>query len=174
MQVYATTSSYSEEDTNRSYNNVDQTLGKPIHYTTIVMRDLNAQIGKGASPTEMATGNLGLECRNERGDTVIKWATSRKYKIKNTMLQKKAGRRWTWKRPKFTRLVMSNIKLDLDVERKTSEYDCGTCLAIHCFKKLTWDAINVVILGQLLLKRFSAHLNKIISVLLLSLQATYA
>ena len=33
--------------------------------------------------------------RNERGD--IERATSRTFKIMNTIFQKKAGRRWTWK-----------------------------------------------------------------------------
>ena len=31
----------------------------------------------------------------ERGNTLVEWATSRKYKITNAMFQKKAGRRWT-------------------------------------------------------------------------------
>ena len=48
---------------------------------------------------ETATGKIGLELRNERGDTLVELATSRKYKNLNTMFQKKAGRRWTWKSP---------------------------------------------------------------------------
>ena len=45
VQVYAPTTSYSEEDINSFYYDVDETLGKPNHYT-IVMGDINAQIGK--------------------------------------------------------------------------------------------------------------------------------
>ena len=129
-----------------SFNNiVDDTLGKPNHYT-IVMGDLNAQ---RTNPMETATGRFGLELRNERGDTLAEWAISRKYKIVNTMFQTKAGKRWTWKSPNSVmktdidyiltnrfdivtdvtvikqvnigsdhRLVMSNIKLDVEVERK--------------------------------------------------------
>ena len=144
VQVCATTSSYSEEEINSFFNDADQTLGKPNHYM-IGTGYVNAHIGNVA--IEKATGNLRLQFKNERGDTVVKWATSRKYKIKNTMFQKKAGRTGTWKRPKLTRLVMSNTKLDVDVERIKIEYDRGICLAIHCFKTLTWDAVNVVILG---------------------------
>ena len=77
-------------------NDVDETLGKPNHYM-IVMRDFNAQIKKRTNPMEMTTGKFGLESRNERGDSLVEWATSRKYKTMNTMFQKKAGRRWTWK-----------------------------------------------------------------------------
>ena len=91
-------------------------------------------------------GKFGLRLRNERGDTLVEWATSRKYNIMNTVFQKKAGRRWTWKSPNdatkteinYTvpnwpdivtdvtfiiqvnhRLVMSNNKLDVEVEIKT-------------------------------------------------------
>ena len=48
---------------------------------------------------ETATGTLWLELGNERGDTLVEWATSRKYKIMNIIYQKKAGRRWKWKSP---------------------------------------------------------------------------
>ena len=91
VQLYAPTSSYSDEDINNFYNDVDENLGKPNHYT-IVMGDFNAQIEKRTNPMEMATGKSGLELRNERGNTLVEWATSRKYKIMNTMFQKKADR----------------------------------------------------------------------------------
>ncbi len=61
MQVYAPTTSYSEEDRNSFYNDIDETLGKPNHYR---MGDFNAQIGK--KPMETATGKFGLELRNQR------------------------------------------------------------------------------------------------------------
>ena len=41
VQVYAPTTSYSEEDINSFYNDVDEALRKPHHYT-IVMGDFNA------------------------------------------------------------------------------------------------------------------------------------
>ena len=37
--------------------------------------------------------------QNERGDTLVEWATSKNFKIMNTQFQKKAGRRWTWRSP---------------------------------------------------------------------------
>ena len=73
-------------------------LEKPNHYT-IVMGNFNALIGKRINPIEMATGKFGLELNKERGDTLVEWATSRKYNIMNTIFQKKARRRWTWKSP---------------------------------------------------------------------------
>ena len=63
------------------------------------MGDFNAQIWKRTNPMETARGTFGLGLKEEGGDTFVEWATSRKYKITNTMLQKKAGTRWTWKSP---------------------------------------------------------------------------
>ena len=74
VQVYAPTTSYSEEAIISFYNDVDGTLGKPNHYTT-VMGNVNAQVRKITKRMEMATGKFGLELRNERGDTMIEWAT---------------------------------------------------------------------------------------------------
>ena len=65
VQQYAPTTSHSEEDINSFYNYVDETLGKPNHYTR-VMEDFNAQIGKRTNPVETVTGKFGLELRNER------------------------------------------------------------------------------------------------------------
>ena len=52
--MYAPTTSYSDEDINNVYNDVDETLAKPNHYT-IVMGDFDAQIGKRTNPMETAT-----------------------------------------------------------------------------------------------------------------------
>ena len=89
VQVYAPTTSYSDEDINNFYNDVDETLGKANHYT-IMMGDFNAQIRKRTN----GNGKGQIWAR-----ILVEWATSRKYKIMNTMVQKKAGRRWTWKSP---------------------------------------------------------------------------
>ena len=84
LKIVQPTTSYSEEDINNFYNDVDETLGKPNHYM-IVIGDFNAQIGKRTIPMETATGTFELELRNERGDTLVEWTTPRKYKIFNTM-----------------------------------------------------------------------------------------
>ena len=68
------------------------------HYT-IVMGDVNAKVGGQTNTSERATGCFGLGQRNERGDTLVEWATSKNFKIMNTQFQKKAGRRWTWRSP---------------------------------------------------------------------------
>ena len=142
-----TKTSYSEEDINSFYNDVDDNLGKPSQYT-IEMGHFDAQMGKSPNRKETAMGKFGHELRNERGDSLVECATSKKYKIINTMFQKKAGRRWTWKIPNGVtktdivyiltntpdiitnvtvfnkedigsdhRMAMNNTKLDVEVER---------------------------------------------------------
>ena len=74
----AQTISPSEEDINSFYNDMDAILGKPSHYT-IMMGDINAQTGIRTKPMETATGKFGLEIKNERDDTLVDSATSRKY-----------------------------------------------------------------------------------------------
>ena len=98
VQVYAATTSHSDEETDNFYNTIDKILEKQTHYT-IVMGDFNAKVGGQTNTSERATGCFGLSQRNERGDTLVEWATSKNFKIMNTQLQKKAGRRWTWRSP---------------------------------------------------------------------------
>ena len=93
---------------NSFYKDVDEIIGKPNHYT-IMKGDFSAQVKKRSNPIEVATGTFGLEMRNERGDIMVEWVTTRRYKIMNTIFQREAWRRWTWKstngvtRPKSTK-----------------------------------------------------------------------
>ena len=63
------------------------------------MGDFNAKVGGQINTSERATGCFGLGHLNERGDTLVEWATSKNLKIMNSQFQKKAGRRWTWRSP---------------------------------------------------------------------------
>ena len=58
--------------------------------------DFNAKVGGETNIAERATGCFDLGQRNESGDTLLEWATSKNFKIINTQFQKKAGRRWKW------------------------------------------------------------------------------
>ena len=51
---------------------------------------------KSTNPVERATDKVGHGLWNERADTLVERAISRTYTIMNTMLQKTAGRGWTW------------------------------------------------------------------------------
>ena len=99
VHVYAPTTSLSDEETENFYNTIDTILEKQTHYTIICDGDDNAKIGGQTNTSEKATGCFGLGQRNESGDTLVEWATSKNFKIMNTQFQKKAGRRWTWRSP---------------------------------------------------------------------------
>ena len=83
VQAYAPTTSHSVEETDDVYNTIDKILEKQTHYT-IVMGDFNVKGGGQTNTSERATGCVGLGQRNERGDTLVEWATSKNFKIMNT------------------------------------------------------------------------------------------
>ena len=91
VQVYAPTTSHSDEETDNFYNTIDKILEKQTHYT-IVMGDFNAKVGGQTNTSERATGCFGLGQRNERGDTLVEWARPLARNgnfFKNAVIQKK-------------------------------------------------------------------------------------
>ena len=60
VQVCEQSTSYYDEDISNFYNDVDETLGKPNHYT-IVTGDFNTQIGKRTNPMETQRTVLGSD-----------------------------------------------------------------------------------------------------------------
>ena len=59
VQVYAPTTSHSDEETDNFYNTIDKVLENQTHYT-IVMGDFNAKVGGQTHTSERATGCFGL------------------------------------------------------------------------------------------------------------------
>ena len=57
----------------------------------------NSKVVGQTGTSEGATGCFGLGQRNERGGTLVEWATSTNFKMTNTQLQKEAVRRWAWR-----------------------------------------------------------------------------
>ncbi len=76
VQVYAPNISHSDEETYNFYNTIDKILEKQTHYT-IVLGDFIAKVGGQTNTSERATGCFGLGQRNERGETIVEWATSK-------------------------------------------------------------------------------------------------
>ena len=65
VQVYAPTTSHSDEETGNFYNTIDKILEKQTYYK-IVMGDFKAKVGGQTNTPERATGCVGLGQRNER------------------------------------------------------------------------------------------------------------
>ena len=65
VQVYAPTTSHSEEETDNFYNTIDKILEKQTHYT-IVMGDFNANFGGQTNTSERVTGCFGLGQRRSQ------------------------------------------------------------------------------------------------------------
>ena len=104
--VYAPKTYHSDEETDNFYNTIDNILEKQTHYT-IVMGDFNAKTGGQTNTSEKATGCFGLGERNESADTLVEWATSKNFKIMNT-LNTRAERR---------KLLNKNTRTRVDTER---------------------------------------------------------
>ena len=99
IQAYAPTSAYDDEVVEVMYDEINELLdSKSTHYT-MVMGDFNAKIGKQNKGENSVMGKRGTGNRNERGDRLIEFATSKNLYIANGTFQKKEGRKWTWKSP---------------------------------------------------------------------------
>lgn len=99
IQVYAPTSSYSDEEVEEFYHLVDDTISTDSDTRTIIMGDFNAKVGLRGNTSELCTGKFGSGTRNERGERLIEFATFKNLKIENTYFRKRPTRRWTWRSP---------------------------------------------------------------------------
>ena len=99
IQVYAPTSSHSDEEVEEFYELVTQQLNKHNHHFKIVMGDFNAKIGK-KQQNETTIGIHGLGTRNERGSRLIEFTEKEHLSVINTFFKKKLNQKWTWKSPK--------------------------------------------------------------------------
>jgi hypothetical protein len=98
IQIYAPTSSHDDNEVDNLSKNISDLLNSSNTQFTIVMGDFNAKIGKTEGDKE-ATGSFGLGHRNDRGDRLIEFASSNKFKIINTFFKKRASRTWTRRSP---------------------------------------------------------------------------
>jgi hypothetical protein len=98
IQVYAPTEEHSEEEIEQFYVDLNSAIKAcKSQEIKIVMGDLNAKVGKGASG--YAVGPNGLGERNERGDRWVEWCEENKLMITNTWFHNHPRRLWTWKSP---------------------------------------------------------------------------
>ena len=98
IQVYAPTSQSSDEEIEKFYDDIGKVLDEEKTKYTILMGDFNAKVGK-KKDGESCMGKFGVGHRNERGEMLVNFSERYNMKIMNTVFQKRAGRKWTWRSP---------------------------------------------------------------------------
>ena len=99
IQVYAPTSAYDDEIVEEMYDEINTLMDAVKTHYTMVIGDFNAKIGTRKTGDSNIMGMYGIGERNERGERLIEFATSRKLYIANSKFPKKSSRKWTWKSP---------------------------------------------------------------------------
>ncbi|XP_046862943.1 craniofacial development protein 2-like [Xenia sp. Carnegie-2017] len=99
IQVYAPTSSHSDEEVKELYEEIERSMDNNRSQFKIVMGDFNAKVGKHHRSDGATVGNFGLGERNERGTRLVQFAKSKGLKIANTYYRKRKTRKWTWRSP---------------------------------------------------------------------------
>src|SRR5271163_2190989 len=99
IQVYAPTSTYDDEIVEEMYDEINTLMDAVKTHCTMVIGDFNAKIGSRKTGEDNIMGISGIGERNERGERLIEFATSRKLYIANRKYHRKTGRKWTWKSP---------------------------------------------------------------------------
>ena len=98
IQIYAPTSTHTDEEMEIFYEDLDRALKKQKTQFTFVIGDFNAKVGQKRRG-ELAMGNFGIGSRNNRGDMLVEFAERNNLKIMNTFFNKKENRKWTWRSP---------------------------------------------------------------------------
>ena len=132
IQVYAPTSSSSEEDLESFYLDIQKAIKQcKTQENTIVMGDFNAKIGEGRD--DNTVGPYGLGTRNERGEQLAEWARQNDFIIGNTWFSVPRRRRWTWETPGMTArnqidfiLVKERFRNSLKSAKSYPGADCGS------------------------------------------------
>ena len=100
IQVYAPTSTHSEEVSDDFYDALQLQIQK-VHKkeSLIMMGDLNAKIGTDHNAWTPTLGKYGLGKINSRGEKLLEFCAFHKLAVCNTFFQHKECRRATWTSP---------------------------------------------------------------------------
>jgi len=111
IQVYAPTSTATQDEIDEFYDSVKQAVDKvPASDMLVLMGDFNAKIGEGFEiGEEDIIGSFGLGVRNERGESLVSFATENELIVCNTWFKQHKRRLYTWTAPdgKTLRLIIS-------------------------------------------------------------------
>ena len=85
------TSTHEDEEVEEFYEEVSKIMSENKSYYKIVKGDFNAKVGGHQQGDGAAVGQYGYGERNERGTTLVQFATSENLTISNTCLRKRRG-----------------------------------------------------------------------------------
>lgn len=99
IQVYAPTSTYSDDIVEEMYEDISRAL----HTTTkahfnVVMGDFNAKVGVQTC-SESMLGSYGYGSRNHRGQMLVNFLEREGLFLMNSFFKKRPQRKWTWQSP---------------------------------------------------------------------------
>ena len=113
IQVYAPTTSYSDEDVDEFYKTLQRTIDNvPRRDIKVVMGDFNAQVGDDSTTWNGVLGRYGYGSMNERGERLLQFCRLNKLNIMNTWFKHKPSRKWTWKSPSDRTQMIDYIMID--------------------------------------------------------------
>ena len=98
IQVYAPTTAADEEELQRFYGVLQETIDDaPKGDLVIIGGDMNAKVGE--CEASRATGKFGLGDRNEAGERLLEFCEANDMKIMNTYFKQPKRRLYTWTSP---------------------------------------------------------------------------
>lgn len=101
IQVYAPTSTYSDDEVESMYEDISRAMHSSKTYFTVVMGDFNAKLGK-RDGEELLVGQFGVGCRNHRGHLLAGFMEKEGLYMMNSFFRKREHRKWTWMSPDGT------------------------------------------------------------------------
>ncbi|XP_072938941.1 uncharacterized protein [Epargyreus clarus] len=101
IQVYAPTSTHSDDEVEVMYEDISKAIHTSKSYFTVVMGDFNAKLGVQYGD-ESKVGPFGFGHRNHRGHLLANFLEKEGFYMMNSFFKKKPQRKWTWMSPDVT------------------------------------------------------------------------
>ncbi|XP_072938827.1 uncharacterized protein [Epargyreus clarus] len=101
IQVYAPTSTHSDDEVEVMYEDISKAIHTSKSYFTVVMGDFNAKLGVQYGD-ESKVGPFGFGHRNHRGHLLANFLEKEGFYMMNSFFKKKPQRKWTWMSPDGT------------------------------------------------------------------------
>ena len=154
IQVYAPTSTSSDEDIEQFYNDLDSAHKKAgSQDMPIVMGELNAKVGTEQDPLLEVVGRHGLGSCNERGDIWVDWCTTHDKVITNTWFQHHNRHLYTWESPD------DGARIQIDYITINNRFR-NSILQVKCYPGADGSSYHVPIVATLRLKLRKLHTKK--------------